>query len=364
MTDQDVRDLLERMAVEEPLPFFDAEPLTRRARSRAARTVAVGAVGVAAAIAMLFAGVAEIRTAPITPANPPEEPPVDVGIFEPVAGRIVFYTDSSLWAVDPTAPSPASTVVRLDAEGTVDADRFTSLTLPLGWSSDGTELLFMREDPTDDTFPSDRYLYILHADGTETQVTPEPVDSAAISPDGSRVVYVDDISDAVYVADTDGGERIRIADEGNSPTFSPDGTQIAYLGRPIHGCCVQAGREHVWVSNADGTDAHEILADEPALDKGVFELMWSQGGDRIAMGNSLEGHVAIYTFAPDGSDFAKVITGGFNPYWSPDGSQIAYGVPGRDGVSIADADGANVRTLNVGGSGPWHPGTLEAGAGG
>ena len=64
MTDQDVRDLLERMAAEEPIPFFDAEPLTRRARHRAARTVVVGAVGVAAAIAVLFAGVAEIRTAP------------------------------------------------------------------------------------------------------------------------------------------------------------------------------------------------------------------------------------------------------------------------------------------------------------
>jgi len=55
-------------------------------------------------------------------------------------------------------------------------------------------------------------------------------------------------------------------------------------------------------TNADGTDAHEILADEPALDKGVFSLTWSPAGDRIAMANSLGAHVAIYTFAPDGSD--------------------------------------------------------------
>ena len=70
MTDQDVRDFLERMAAEEPVPFIDAEPLARRAGRRAARTVVVGAVGVAAAIAVLFAGVAQIRTVPV-PADQP-----------------------------------------------------------------------------------------------------------------------------------------------------------------------------------------------------------------------------------------------------------------------------------------------------
>jgi Tol biopolymer transport system component len=81
------------------------------------------------------------------------------------------------------------------------------------------------------------------------------------------------------------------------------------------------------------------------------------------MENSLGGYVAIYTFAPDGSDFTKVITGGVDPFWSPDGSQIAYRVPVHYGLSIADADGSNVRTFNFGNSGPWHPGTLEDGAG-
>ena len=100
------------------------------------------------------------------------------------------------------------------------------------------------------------------------------------------------------------------------------------------------------------------------MTKGVFELTWSPAGDRIAMENSLEHHVAIYTFASDGSDFREVITGGFNPFWSPDGSQIAYGVPGHDGVSLVDADGSNVRTFGFGSPGPWHPGTLDDGAGG
>jgi Tol biopolymer transport system component len=289
----------------------------------------------------------------------PEEPSVDLGIFAPIAGRIVYYSDSSLWAVDPDTPS-SSTLVRLDPEGTADADRFASFTKPLGWSSDGTKLLFLREDPTDDRFPYDTRLYILHADGTETQVIPEPVEGAAISPDGSRVAFA---ADGLYVVDAEGGEPVRIAHEGNSPTFSPDGTQIAYLSLP-RGMVVEIGREHVWVVNADGTDAHEILADEPALANGVFGLTWSPAGDRIAIDNALEGHVAIYTFASDGSGFTRVVTDGANPFWSPDGSQIAYEVldGSLDGLRILDADG--VRIVGVGRSGPWHPGTLENGAGG
>ncbi len=90
----------------------------------------------------------------------------------------------------------------------------------------------------------------------------------------------------------------------------------------------------------------------------MFSLAWSPAGDRIALDNGLEGHVAIYTFAPDGSDFTEVITGGSGAHWSPDGSQIAYGaMPGTPGLSIADADGSNVRTFDFGAAGPWHPGT-------
>ena len=316
------------------------------------------AVGVVAALAVGLTALAAVgpRLGIGSGPTPTEGLSVDLGIFEPIAGRIVYYTNASLWAIDPSASSPISTLVRLGPEGLARGDdQFASFTLPLGWSSDGTELLFQREDPTDHTFPYDRYLYILHADGTETQVTPEPVGGAAISPDGSRVVFAGDGDDGLYVVDAEGGQPVRIAN-GEEPTFSPEGTRIAYLGKPRGGCCVQGGREHVWVVNADGTDAHEILGEEPALAEGVFQLTWSPAGDRIAMANGLEGFVAIYTFAPDGSDFTTVISNGFNPHWSPDGSQIAYGVLGRDGVSLADADGSNVRTSAFGASGPWHPG--------
>jgi Tol biopolymer transport system component len=200
---------------------------------------------------------------------------------------------------------------------------------------------------------------------------------ATIAPDGSRVVFAAggyrDTDVGLFVVDAEGGQPVRIA-QGRGPTFSPDGTQIAYVSTDRTG-------PHVWVANADGSDAHEILADEPALAENNVSLAWSPAGDRIAMDIGLEGHVAIYTFAPDGSDFTRVITGGVSPYWSPDGSQIAYTIPCDEhpsdscpvgtplrslfdpqpgdppaGLAIADADGSNVRAFGFAASGPWHPG--------
>ena len=100
MTDQDVRDFLERMAAEEPVPFLDAAPLTRRARRRAARTVVVGALGVAVAVAVLFAGVAEIRTAPAPiPADTP--PATFVGTW--TSTELEFSGSSQTMTIRPAA---------------------------------------------------------------------------------------------------------------------------------------------------------------------------------------------------------------------------------------------------------------------
>ena len=140
------------------------------------------------------------------------------------------------------------------------------------------------------------------------------------------------------------------------------------------------------MADADGSDAHEILADEATVFRGVSGPEWSPAGDRLAIGlGEYEGggRPAIYTFAPDGTDFTRVITGGVSPYWSPDGSQIAYTIPcdehpgGRcpegsilrsefdpqpgespAGLAIADADGSNVRAFGFAASGPWHPAGL------
>jgi Tol biopolymer transport system component len=394
------RSVLERAGSNAPQPDLQVERvLRRRDRKHRNQRIRAGVLGLAIAIAVGWLGVNAIRSTPPVPADDPT-PTEGLGIFAPVAGRIVYGNTegdrSYLRAVDPSGPSDttegpsgaddvASTLVRLPQEP-LPLDWST---IPLGWSSDGTELLIKRTDGYC-CFPEE-YLYILHADGSETQVTTEPMyfaeHSATISPDGERVVFAAQGADAgLYVIDAEGGRPVPLpipqAWEGgaNSPTFSPDGTKIAYLAGN--------GEAQVWVMNADGTDAHEILANEPTVFEGITGLQWSPAGDRLAIGlGAAQGSdgLVIYTFAPDGSDFTKVITGGISPYWSPDGSQIAYTIQcdGRPdnglcpegsilraqfdaqptrfggesaGLAIAEADGSNVREFGFAASGPWHPG--------
>ena len=388
--EHDVREMLQRRADAAPATPADTPTVVLRARRRLALNGAVATVAAAAIAVATFAGIEAIRSAPI-----PADEPTPTGIFAPVAGRIVYENepevgdlgyDLGLWAIDPSGPSDtaagpsvaddvASTLVRLDVEEAI----------PLDWSSDGTELLFKRTDG-DSLFPRE-HLYILHADGSETRLNSDPMyfGGATISPDGSRVVFAawgDDLG--LYVVDAEGDRPVSLpypsaGDIVSAPTFSPDGTQIAYLVSGEH-------EDHMWVADADGSDAHEILANEETVIGGVGGgLEWSPAGDLLAIGLEGSDGLAIYTFAPDGSDFTRVITDGISPYWSPDGSQIAYTIPcdqypsascpegsGRRsqfdpqpggspaGLAIASADGSNVRAFGFAASGPWHPAAESA----
>ena len=283
-----------------------------------------------------------------------DDPAPDLGIFAPVAGQIVYGDDQGIWGVDPATPADLATAVLLTSEPGV----------PLGWSSDGTRLLVMRGSS------GEGQLYVLHADGSESIVTERPmtIRGATISPDGSRVVFAGRTEEAprgsgsccsrgfgLYVVEAVGGpaeqlveSRYGILDE---LTISPDGTQIAYVdGRGDWG-------HSVWLVDIDGTDAHQILANETTEEAGhPHGLAWSPAGDRIALG--LEG--TTYTFATDGSGFTRVIAHGDRPYWAPDGSRFAYTTsciqdPDGCGLAIADADGSNAREISLGTSGPWHP---------
>jgi WD40-like Beta Propeller Repeat len=370
--EREVREMLQRRSDTVATPPVGTATVVRRARRRVILNGALATVAAVAITVATFAGVDAIRSAPI-----PADDPTPTGIFTPVAGRILYENeaevgdlgyDLGIWAVDPNGPTD-STVgpsVADDVSSTLVGLDLGEAT-PLGWSSDGTELLFSRPDATsaESLFPMEN-LYVLHADGSETLLNRDPMmfGGATISPDGTRVAFAawgDDLG--LWVVDVDKGRPVRLPTpraEGivADPAFSPDGTQIAYVDSGNH-------ENHVWVMDADGSNAHEILANEPSLAEGVGSLQWSPGGDRIAMQGRApdpDGTNMIYTSAPDGSDFRQIITGGMSPYWSPDGSQIAYTIECDlsdttcGGLAIADADGANVREFGFAASGPWHPG--------
>jgi dipeptidyl aminopeptidase/acylaminoacyl peptidase len=378
----DTKERLQRARSQFPPPESVMESLRRRRdRKRRNQRIRAGVLGLAIAIAVGWLGVNAIRSTPPVPANPPDDRSEDLGIFEPVAGRIVFGNPLGIWGVDPAAPADPATTVKLTSEAGI----------PLGWSSDGTRLLIMRCDQRGGVLHDlqgpkcAQHLFVLHADGSETQVTTDPIDinGATISPDGSRVVFAGGTGQVpggeegdcctrfgLFAVDADGGppEVLVQSQDGivEEATFSPDGTRIAYVDGNFD------SSHHVWVMGADGSDAREIVFNEWTARAGhVLGLAWSPAGDRIAIG--LQG--TTHTFAPDGSGFTQVISRGDSPYWSPDGSQIAYTLRWpytetlRGALAIADADGSNDREFGLAMpgefavegweaalSGPWHPG--------
>ncbi len=220
--------------------------------------------------------------------------PVDLGIVEPVP---VLTVEPVPGRIDCGSP---------DGRGVI-----------LGCSRDGTRLLVQRGREN---------LFILDADGSETQVTEQLTgfdtlggssrpSGATISPDGTRIVFAALTTKreewrschdgALFAVDADGGPaellwKSHVPQNGivMYPTFSPDGTRIAFTD----GYCDSS--HSVWVMNADGSDAHPVLVPEDiGLEAGhVYGLAWSPAGDRIALSYER----GRYSFAADGSDFHQI----------------------------------------------------------
>jgi Tol biopolymer transport system component len=312
---------------------------------------------------------------PVTSPTPlPASDAREFGIFSEVGGWIAYGNDEGIWAVNPTRPGDPGDWIQLsDSPGE-----------PLAWSSDGSKLLIWRSSDWA-SLPSWTGLFVLNADGTETRLSvghlieglvshviggPTPDEAGgSFSPDGSQVVYEDDtvrpasgggwnvLASGIYVVQAEGGTPQLLhkaaTETVSAPTFSPDGEQIAYFdGYGDMGTSI-------WVMNADGSDARELVVVKPLWPVG---LVWSPDGSRLAFSGVLhpgawdpvELGSGVWVVGADGSGPTSVIPHGVNPHWSPDGSHIAYYEPGR-GLRIARPDGTHVQTFGYEGSGPWNP---------
>jgi hypothetical protein len=288
----------------------------------------------ALALVVALAGCAPTRGTTDTAPSPADEPtPRPSGTaFERPRGWIAFNDGTGIWAVNAGRMYP----------GTFSPTKFPDDTVklagpaagdPIAWSADGSRLL-VRRPANLHIWPrrADREaLFVLDADGTETQVTDTVeggFNDASISPDGTQVVYERGIGSGgdphpyrLEVATVGSGPPAVLlsSDEGHleAPTFSPDGGRIAYF---------DGGGDHensLWIMDTDGTNRRKVAGGDWGH---VDGLVWSPDGERLAFGCGCPGGDGAYTIRADGTGLTLVSAEqSLAPVvqWSPDSSQVA-----------------------------------------
>jgi Tol biopolymer transport system component len=191
-------------------------------------------------------------------------------------------------------------------------------------------------------------LYVVNPDGsgkravtTSTPARPIRAFQPGWAPDGFRITFANTVGTSVgggiWIINSDGtgGARVGSTQQNDGwPTFSPDGRQIAFVRR--------AGRfDSIFVVNTDGSGLRQVTNDVT-----VEDPEWSPDGTRFTFSNGFD----LYVVNADGTG-ARNLTAGEasnarHPAWSPDGSRLAYAVlnqvrviPAAGGASSAVVSG-------------------------
>ena len=214
------------------------------------------------------------------------------------------------------------------------------------WSPDGSRIAFTRgvPDPDAGDWRDALEVFVMNADGSgETRLTNLTGKDYELtwSPDGSRIAFIsarDNIHGDLLVMNADGSDQTTIAKGARLPAWSPDGDRIAFA----NGTVTRHVNPEIHVVNADGSGRTPLTETPSSAAKHAHNTApyWSPDGSRIAYISFAggDGGRRLFVMNADGSgqtklaDEATVTTGSdestLRLAWSPDGSRIAYAAPG------------------------------------
>ncbi len=235
----------------------------------------------------------------------------DLHILDPVTGISTQITFDGVGKQYPRWSPDRTRIVFARSDGTSDHKLYlinpdgtglTQLTTSPGfhwsptWSPDGTKVVWANF--------GDGEMYVINVDGTgETKLTQLPPNSdwPDWSPDGSRIVY--NRGNDLYTMAPDGTDLTSLGLSGTWAKWSPDGTRIAFTAEGT------GGVSWVWIANADGSGASEVVASL------VFHIGgWSPDGNWILFTSS--GMTSqLYRVRPDGTDLTQLTSGGLMNAW-------------------------------------------------
>jgi Tol biopolymer transport system component len=203
--------------------------------------------------------------------------------------RAAFSSDGTRLVFVLDVGNGSSLVATMDlASGRISELISTEGTGSPAWSPDGTQISISRAGGKDNggpIAPIVAAVFVVGADGSNLhQVSPAtvPAEAAAWSPDGSRIVFTsnDGSHQDIYTVRSDGSDPLRLTTDGISKgaSWTPDGRILFFRGPGANA----TGAPALWVMNADGTGAAELIPaagiGDPKLDFGWPLPAWQPIG--------------------------------------------------------------------------------------
>jgi Tol biopolymer transport system component/DNA-binding winged helix-turn-helix (wHTH) protein len=254
-------------------------------------------------------------------------PPKSFPDFSPAVspdGRTIVFTRQTAWG--------ASDIYLLelseDLKPKGEPRRLTSLkglSVEPTWTPNGREIIFISG-----LLWTDSSFWKVPASGAgepeQLQLSGGEVFCPTVSRSGNRLAYERSVRDVNiwrlslsgpgvaaapptrFIAST----RLEIAAQ-----YSPDGKRIAFQSQ-------SSGVESIWVSDADGSNAVDLLLGVGAASG---TPRWSPDGQRIAFDSNIEGNFDIYAIRASGGKPIRLTTDSADdvaPSWSRDGKRVYF----------------------------------------
>lgn len=223
---------------------------------------------------------------------------------------------------------------------------------PIEWSPDGNEILFWKHGQTG----WDLCIFSVQDKTIRnlTHVDTGGARSGAWSPDGSKIAYMRDQPQGLYVVARDGKDPRRLTHDGfrdERPAWSPDGKTIVYQEFGFVDESARADAkfkiELFVVNAADGAGKRKIVTAEGSSDSASYSpkgerLLYRgtrNGNGEICVSELASGKEVLLTRTPAAEEYA--------PTWSPDGGRIAFWRDGPEGPElwVMESDGARPAKL-------------------